>query len=91
MQLNIGEGKLLVIVPIIAVSLVDSNTLIRVIVLKASLKQIANMLIAKLRGLINRKVYYILFLRSLRLSKIAAADLDRMLKECIVLGGVLLV
>ena len=49
------------------------------------------MLVAKLRGLINRKVYYILFLRSLRLSKTAAVDLDRILKEYIVLGGVLLV
>ena len=65
MQLNIGEGKLLVIVPIIAVSLVDSNNLIRVIMLKASSKQMANILIAKLRGLINRKVYYMPFLRSL--------------------------
>ncbi|KAF2437256.1 hypothetical protein P171DRAFT_459255 [Karstenula rhodostoma CBS 690.94] len=69
MQLNIGEGKSSVIVPI----------LVRVIIAKPQSKQIAQMLISKLGGLVNHQPNY--------------TDIDAIsaiLVDCISQGGILL-
>ncbi|CAJ2513842.1 Uu.00g019610.m01.CDS01 [Anthostomella pinea] len=59
MQLNMGEGKSSVIVPIVAAHLADGSQLVRVIVAKSQSKQMAQILISKLGGLVNRRVYYL--------------------------------
>ncbi|KAF7189675.1 hypothetical protein HII31_08995, partial [Pseudocercospora fuligena] len=91
MQLNMGEGKSSVIVPIVAAALADGDQLVRVIVAKAQSKQMAQMLVSKLGGLIDRRVYYLPFSRSLKLDRAAAAAVGGILKECKSNGGVLLV
>ncbi|KXT10875.1 hypothetical protein AC579_8995 [Pseudocercospora musae] len=91
MQLNMGEGKSSVIVPIVAAALADGDQLVRVLVAKAQSKQMAQMLVSKLGGLIDRRVYYLPFSRSLKLDLAAAAAVGGILKECKSNGGVLLV
>lgn len=91
MQLNMGEGKSSVIVPIVAAALADGNQLVRVVVAKPQSKQMAKMLISKLGGLLDRRVYYMPISRSLKLDSTASCQLSRMLHKCMSSGGVLLV
>ncbi|KAK6438570.1 hypothetical protein LTR95_005222 [Oleoguttula sp. CCFEE 5521] len=90
MQLNMGEGKSTVITPMVAASQADGEQLSRVFVAKPQSKQMAQMLIAKLGGLLNRRVYYMPFSRSLQISLDAAQALNNMLRQCTKEGGVLL-
>ncbi|KAI3342590.1 hypothetical protein F4824DRAFT_113897 [Ustulina deusta] len=92
MQLNMGEGKSSVIVPMVAAELANGSQLARVIVAKPQSKQMAQMLISKLGGLLNRRVYYMPFSRALNIgSTRAAAIIDKIMRECEDSGGVLLV
>ncbi|CAK3844903.1 Hypothetical predicted protein [Lecanosticta acicola] len=90
-QLNMGQGKSSVIVPIVAAALADSSQLARVVVAKPQSKQMAQMLISKLGGLVNRRVYFMPFSRSLKLGRSAAEAITDMLHECMNTGGILLV
>jgi hypothetical protein len=67
MQLNMGEGKSSVIVPMVAAALADGSRLVRVIVGKAQSKQMLQTLVSKLGGLCNRRIYHMRFTRSLKL------------------------
>ncbi|KAF2969305.1 hypothetical protein GQX73_g4245 [Xylaria multiplex] len=91
LQLNMGEGKSSVIVPMIAAELADGSQLARVIVAKPQSKQMAQMLISKLGGLLNRRVYHMPFSRSLKATTAIAEVIDQMMRECQDSGGVLLV
>lgn len=91
MQLNMGEGKSSVIVPIVAAALADGQQLLRVIVAKPQSKQMAQMLISKLGGLVGRRVYYMPFSRSIKLDERTAKLIHSMLQECMINGGILLV
>ncbi|KAK3116175.1 hypothetical protein LTR53_003724 [Teratosphaeriaceae sp. CCFEE 6253] len=91
MQLHMGEGKSSVIVPIVAASLADGSQLLRVIVAKPQSKQMAQMLIQKLGGLLDRRIYYMPFSRALNPSTGVADTIHAMLQECKSAGGVLLV
>ena len=91
MQLNMGEGKSTVIIPMVAAALADGSQLVRVIVAKPQSKQMAQMLLAKLGGLVKRRVYYMPFSRSLKLTNTAAATMSRTMKNCMRRGGILLV
>ncbi|KAK4495018.1 hypothetical protein PRZ48_013345 [Zasmidium cellare] len=91
LQLNMGEGKSSVIVPMAAVALADGSQLVRVIVAKPQSKQMAQMLISKVGGLVNRRVYYLPFSRSLKLTKSIVDSVSGMLRECKETGGILLV
>ncbi|PIA82927.1 hypothetical protein CB0940_12275 [Cercospora beticola] len=90
MQLNMGEGKSTVIVPITASALADTR-LVRVIVAKSQSKQMAQMLISKLGGLVDRRVYYLPISRSLRLGLHGTQTVGDMIRECKRTGGILLV
>lgn len=90
MQLNMGEGKSSVIVPIVAAALADGKQLLRVIVAKPQSKQMAQMLISKLGGLLDRRVYYMPISRLLKLSSTAAVNISNMLHECASSGGIIL-
>ncbi|TKA64819.1 hypothetical protein B0A55_11903 [Friedmanniomyces simplex] len=91
MQLNMGEGKSSLIVPIVAADLANGSQLVRVVVAKPQSKQMAQMMISKLGGLLDRRVYYMPFSRALKLDKAAADAIDAMLQECMSNGGILLV
>lgn len=91
MQLNMGEGKSSCIVPMVASALADGTKLVRIIVAKPQSQQMAQMLISKLGGLLDRRVYYMPITRSFKLDKCAASKIWNMLRDCMEKGGVLLV
>lgn len=91
MQLNMGEGKSSVIVPIVAAALANSSYLIRVLVAKPQSRQMFHMLVSKLGGLLGRRVYHMPVSRSLKFGASEAAKIERMCRECMSEGGVLLV
>jgi hypothetical protein len=89
MQLNMGEGKSSVIVPIVAAALANGKRLVRVIVAKPQSKQMAQMLVSKVGGLLNRRVYYMPSSRALKLNKTAALVVSDIVRECMSSGGIL--
>ncbi|KAK0723613.1 hypothetical protein B0T26DRAFT_811927 [Lasiosphaeria miniovina] len=91
MQLNMGEGKSSVIVPLVASALADGSRVVRAVVAKPQSKQMMHTLIAKLGGLINRRVFYLPFSRSIRLSPDQVESVRAMIQACQQEGGVLLV
>ncbi|KAL2816576.1 hypothetical protein BDW59DRAFT_166300 [Aspergillus cavernicola] len=91
MQLNMGEGKSSVIVPIVAAANADGVCLVRVLVAKPQSRQMLQMLISKLGGRLGRRVYLMPISRSLLLEETEANQLLQMCLECIHEGGVLLV
>lgn len=91
MQLNMGEGKSSVLVPIVAAALADGLRLIRVIVAKPQSKQMLEMLASKLGGLLDRRIYHMPFSRALKLGESEANDIGSLYRECRALGGILLV
>lgn len=91
LQLNMGDGKSSVIVPIIATTLADGKTLVRVMVAKPQSKQMADILASRIGGILNRQVYFLPFTRSISLQESTATQLQDMVQECIANQGVLLV
>ncbi|KAJ3489573.1 hypothetical protein NLG97_g5962 [Lecanicillium saksenae] len=91
MQLNMGEGKSSVIVPIVSTTLADGSKLVRVIAAKAQAKQMHQMLVAKLSGLLDRPVYQLPFSRDVQLDAEKAEAIGQLLTQCQNEGGVLLV
>ncbi|EQB50811.1 hypothetical protein CGLO_09732 [Colletotrichum gloeosporioides Cg-14] len=91
LQLNMGEGKSSVIVPMVASSSADGSRIVLVVVAKPQSKQMQQMLIAKLGGLSNRRVFYMPFSRDIRVGMAEASTIASLLQECKQSGGVLLV
>lgn len=91
LQLNMGEGKSSVIVPIIAATLGNSKRLVRVVVLKPLWRQMFQLLVSRLSGLANRRIYYLPFGRHIHIDQIQAQKLQTLYNECMHEGGVLLV
>ncbi|KAF8851671.1 hypothetical protein BDZ45DRAFT_140606 [Acephala macrosclerotiorum] len=91
MQLNMGEGKSSVIVPIVAAALADGARLVRVIVAKPQSKEMFQMLVSKLGGLLDRRVYHMPFSRSIKLEQAEAISIGNIYQECMAQGGILLV
>ncbi|KAB2100064.1 hypothetical protein AG0111_0g11729 [Alternaria gaisen] len=91
MQFNMGEGKSSVVVPIIAAYLTQGDLFVRVIVAKSQSRQMFQMLVAKLGGLLNRRIYHMPFSRALKLSPSEADAIGKMLQECRDNRGILLV
>lgn len=91
MQSNMGAGKSSVIIPMVASSLADGSSLVRVIVPRPQYKQMLDTLICKLGGLIGRRVYQLPFSRSLKLRNEEFEVIYKLCQECAANGGVLLV
>ncbi|OAA71462.1 hypothetical protein ISF_02013 [Cordyceps fumosorosea ARSEF 2679] len=91
MQLNMGEGKSSVIVPIVAAYLADGCKLVRAVVGKPQSKELRRTLISKLGGLLSRQIFYMPFNRSLRLTASDVKRLNRLYRRCVEQGGILLV
>ncbi|KAH0834182.1 hypothetical protein J3R83DRAFT_11491 [Lanmaoa asiatica] len=91
MQLNMGEGKSSVIVPIVVVDLADGDQLVRVIVPKALTVQMFHLLVDRLGGLVNRRIYFIPFSRSLKVDHQKVTALREVMLECMKERGILVV
>ncbi|KAI9803787.1 MAG: hypothetical protein M1825_001667 [Sarcosagium campestre] len=91
MQLNMGEGKSSVIVPIVAATLADGEKLVRIIVLKALAMEMFNMLLARLGGLLNRRVFLLPISRSVRFDLKKARRVRKICEKCRQARGILLV
>ncbi|RYO29176.1 hypothetical protein AA0111_g6158 [Alternaria arborescens] len=91
LQLLMGGGKSTTILPILSAFLGDKKKLVRVVVAKPQSNQMLQMLIAKLGGLLNRKIYQMPFSRNLRLSVQDARTIREIYEECIRERGVLLI
>lgn len=91
LQLNMGEGKSSVIVPIIAASLANAHQLVRVVVLKPLWRQMFHLLINRLSGLAHRRIYYLPFGRQIPVDGQIVQQLKSLYTECMQEGGILLV
>lgn len=89
LQLNMGEGKSSVIVPFISASLADSRNLVRVVVLKALAGQMFQLLVERLSGVCNRRIFYVPFSRGVRMSTSHVQGIGRLFRECASARGVL--
>ncbi|KDQ56358.1 hypothetical protein JAAARDRAFT_132396 [Jaapia argillacea MUCL 33604] len=91
LQLNMGEGKSSVIVPMVAASLADGTKLTRIIVLKPLANQMFQLLVERLSGLTNRQIFYMPFSRSLRVGYHQARHIHGLYEQCLQAKGVLVV
>jgi hypothetical protein len=97
MQVNMGEGKSSVIIPIAAAALADGKQLVRVIVPKALTVQMFELLVARLGGLTNRPIYHLPFSRTPEYSidgKVISLQIDnlhKLMSQCMAEHGILLV
>ncbi|KAF8546830.1 hypothetical protein OG21DRAFT_1450846 [Imleria badia] len=97
MQVNMGEGKSSVIIPIAAAALADGKQLVRVIVPKALMVQMFELLVARLGGLANRPVYHLPFSRTQNENRsrfMMDSEIDvlhKLMPQCMAERGILLV
>ena len=91
MQLNMGEGKSSVIVPISAAVLADENQVVRVIVPKALTAQMFQLLVDRLGGLANRRIYFLPFSRSIEVTPERITVFRQVVAECMKNRGILVV
>lgn len=91
MQLNMGEGKSSVIIPMISAALADSTRLVRVVILKPLAPAMFQLLVQRLGGLTNRRIYSLPFSRSFRLDERQVDMIESIWEECLRNRGILLV
>jgi len=89
LQLNMGEGKSSVIVPICCAALADGNKLVRVVALKPLEVQTFQLLVERLSGLTNRRIFYLPFSRSSTITSKHAETIQSLFDECKSIGGIL--
>ena len=91
LQLNMGEGKSSVIVPMASAALADGQKLVRVVVLKPLSTQMFRLLVEKLGGLTNRRIFFMPFSRNITVNVAVAKQIRDLYEECMETGGILLV
>ncbi|KAG1725810.1 uncharacterized protein EDB91DRAFT_1061951 [Suillus paluster] len=91
LQLNMGEGKSYVIVPLAAAALSDGHKLVRVIVLKSLSAQMFQLLVERLSGLAQRRIFYIPFSRALSIDASKVKMYRDLMQECVDTKGILVV
>ncbi|KAF8970976.1 hypothetical protein BDZ97DRAFT_1901937 [Flammula alnicola] len=89
LQLNMGEGKSHVIVPLVAVALADSHKLVRVVVLKPLAGQMFHLLVERISGLANRRIFYLPFSRDVTMNVRQIQHIRNLFQECARVQGVL--
>ncbi|KAG0697966.1 hypothetical protein DFH29DRAFT_1082058 [Suillus ampliporus] len=89
LQLNMGEGKSYVIVPLAAAALSDGHKLVRVIVLKSLSAQMFQLLVERLSGLAQRRIFYIPFSRALSINSSKVQIYRDLMQECMDTKGIL--
>ncbi|KAG2133788.1 uncharacterized protein EDB93DRAFT_1232709 [Suillus bovinus] len=91
LQLNMGEGKSYVIVPLAAAALSDGHRLVRVIVLKSLSSQMFQLLVERLSGLAQRRIFYVPFSRALSIDSSKVQMYRDLMQECMDAKGILVV
>ena len=91
LQLNMGEGKSSVIVPIVAAALADGKRLVRVVVLKSLWSQMFQVLLRTLGGMLGRRIFHMPISRSVRVDMDKARKIQSLCEECMHTRGILLV
>lgn len=91
MQLNMGEGKSSVIVPLVAAAMANGSRLVRVVVAKPQSRQMFHMLVCKIGGLLNRRVFHLPFSRSICLTSSQAKAIHEEVMLCMRTSGIMLV
>ncbi|KAG2069011.1 hypothetical protein BDR04DRAFT_722981 [Suillus decipiens] len=91
LQLNMGEGKSYVIVPLAAAALSDGHKLVRVIVLKSLSAQMFQLLVERLSGLAQRRIFYVPFSRTLSVNSSQVQMYRDLMQECMDTKGILVV
>ncbi|KAG2137491.1 hypothetical protein DEU56DRAFT_946063 [Suillus clintonianus] len=91
LQLNMGEGKSYVIVPLAAAALSDGHKLVRVIVLKSLSAQMFQLLVERLSGLAQRRIFYIPFSRTSSINSSQVKMYRDLMQECMDTKGILVV
>ena len=89
LQLNMGEGKSSVIVPLVSSALADGKQLVRIVVLKPLAQQMFNLLSRRLSGLANRRIFYLPFSREID-ALTASKELQPLFETCLRERGILL-
>ncbi|OMP85161.1 hypothetical protein BK809_0000260 [Diplodia seriata] len=82
LQLNMGEGKSSVIVPMVMTALSDGKTLGRLVVLKPLLRQTLDLLSERMGGLVDRRIFHAPFNRDIRLDLSQVAQLWDYYEQC---------
>ncbi|KAK1235937.1 hypothetical protein PQX77_000824 [Marasmius sp. AFHP31] len=82
-QLNMGEGKSSVIVPLIAARLADGDKLVRIVVLRSLSSQMFSLLVQRLSGFTNRQVLYMPFSRDVNISGHRIQTIRRLFEDAI--------
>jgi hypothetical protein len=91
LQLNMGEGKSSVIVPLVVSTLANGSELVRVVTLKPLASQMFQVLVSRLSGLSNRPIFYVPISRSLRIKSSVVRKIRDLFEQCVKEGGVLVV
>ncbi|KAH9046987.1 hypothetical protein EDB83DRAFT_2227401 [Lactarius deliciosus] len=90
-QLNMGEGKSSVIVPLVSATLADGSNLARIVTLKPLSNQMFQLLLGRLSGLADRRIFYVPFSRNLRMDTSMVQRISVLYRQCAAGGGVLVV
>lgn len=95
LQLNMGEGKSSVIVPLISSSLANGSNLLRIVTPQSLSNQMFHLLVSRLSGLADRPIFYVPISRRLSTGWKTLFDLvntiNELYEKCVVQGGVLVV
>jgi hypothetical protein len=91
LQLNMGEGKSSVIVPLVSSTLSNGSNLVRVVTLKPLSNQMFQLLVSRLSGLANRPIFYVPISRSLHMNTSLVRTIKGLFERCVSEGGVLVV
>ncbi|KAG6887948.1 hypothetical protein C0995_011388 [Termitomyces sp. Mi166 len=90
-QLNMGEGKSAVIVPLISSALANGQRLVRVIVLKPLVNQMFDLLVQRLSRLANHRIFYLPFSRDFEVDSTHLEQLQSLYETCVREKGILLI
>ncbi|THY63972.1 hypothetical protein D6C98_00911 [Aureobasidium pullulans] len=82
LQLNMGEGKSSVILPMIVAALADGQRLVRVVALKPLLRQTELVLTERLGGLLGHRVSHIPFSRKTEIDESTIGCIQKVYERC---------
>ena len=91
LQLNMGEGKSSVVLPLVTSTLANGSDLVRVVTLKPLSNQMFQLLVNRLSGLANRPIFYVPISRHLLVDSVLVRTMKDLFKECVTKGGVLVI
>ena len=91
LQLNMGEGKSSVIVPLIASTLANGSNLVRIVTLKPLSSQMFQLFVNRLSGLVNRPIFHVPISRHLLVDTVLVRTIKGLFEDCVAKGGVLVI